>query len=110
MGHPFIVNYLKENHTLNLTDLLCIRKLRFLGLIELNRLLLENMLKLILFHIPDLVRQFKRLERNNRKQQLVDLLEIPLLGRLVVADIHVNSALHNVGQHFHHDVSHVLSV
>ena len=31
MGHPFIIDHLQENHTLDLTDLLCLWEFMFEG-------------------------------------------------------------------------------
>ena len=36
MSHPLVVNYLQQNHALDLADLLCIRILRLFCLIKLN--------------------------------------------------------------------------
>ena len=44
MSHPLVVNYLQKNHALQLTDLLCLRELSFLRLVELGRGLLQHML------------------------------------------------------------------
>ena len=75
MRHPFVVNYLQQNHALNLTNLLRLRELSFLCLVKLDGLFLQIVLKLILFHgLLLFVGKSYRLQRNDREKEVVQFL------------------------------------
>ena len=68
--HPLLVNDTKQNHSLQLTNLLLRRELGFLLLIELHSRFFQLLLQLVLaesFHV--VLRNFP--DRNHRKQELV---------------------------------------
>ena len=44
MGHPLVINYLKQDNALNLTDLLRLREFSFFCLVKLDCLFLQVML------------------------------------------------------------------
>ena len=44
MSHPFCIDYFQKNNTLDLTDLLCLRELCFLGFVKLCGDLLQHVL------------------------------------------------------------------
>ena len=44
MSHPFCIDYFQKNNTLDLTDLLCLRELCFLGFVKLCGSLLQHVL------------------------------------------------------------------
>ena len=75
MRHPLVVNYLQQNHALNLTNLLRLRELGFLCLVKLDGLFLQIVLKLILLHgLLLFVGKSYRLQGNDRKKEVVQFL------------------------------------
>ena len=54
MSHPFIVDHLQKDHTLDLADLLRRREFRLLCLVKAGGRFLEHVLELVLFH-PHLI-------------------------------------------------------
>ena len=50
MVHPLFIDHTEKDHALHLTDLLRIRELRFLLLIQLDGFFLQKLLELALCH------------------------------------------------------------
>ena len=74
MIHPLTVNHLKKNDTFQFTELLDLRELRLLCLVEKYCLLLQMLLKFLhILHIRDTL-LCDRLKRNDWKNQFVEFI------------------------------------
>ena len=55
MIHPFLIDNFQKDHTLQLTKLLCFRKLRFFFLVKLYSLFFQLLFHLVFLHTLDIL-------------------------------------------------------
>ena len=104
-----LVDHAEQNDTLDLTDLLSRFKLRFLLRIESDCFFLDLLLQLILGQTRSIF-LCDLLDRNDRKQKMVEVVQIPVFAFIGLADRALYHIVYGVIDHLHDGITHVLTV
>jgi len=109
MIHPFAVNALQQNYTLQLTKLLRFRELSFFCFVKLHSLFLQFMLDLI-SSLALYTLRCQRFERNDRADSSVEFIQIPLFRIYIIREAHIHIAVYCILDHIVNSIPHVLTI
>ena len=109
MIHPLAVDGFQKNYSFKFTQLLCFRELRFLRFVKLHGFLFDQMFDFI-FSLAFYFLCSKRLDRNNRKECCIKLIQIPVNCIYIIRETHVHCTVYNICDHLVDRISHVLTI